>query len=73
MSNYQLGLEYAIQQDKLDELSNYRNQFHISKDNDITLVVSSKQHMIPYGTVKLTKEGHLKEILEKPKFTLKSQ
>jgi|TARA_Y100000294_G_scaffold29021_1_gene24443 dTDP-glucose pyrophosphorylase len=43
-------------------------KFHISNENDITLAVSSKQHMIPYGTVKLTKKGHLKEILEKPKF-----
>jgi dTDP-glucose pyrophosphorylase len=43
-------------------------KFHISNENDITLAVSSKQHIIPYGTVKLTKKGHLKEILEKPKF-----
>ncbi len=34
MSNYQLGLEYAKQQDQLDELSNYRNRFHIPKDNN---------------------------------------
>ena len=34
MSNYQLGLEYAKQQDQLDELSNYRNQFHIPKDKN---------------------------------------
>jgi kynureninase len=34
LSNYQLGLEYAKQQDHLDELSNYRNQFHIPKDNN---------------------------------------
>lgn len=27
-------LSYARQQDELDELSNYRNQFHIPKDND---------------------------------------
>ncbi|WP_120200322.1 kynureninase [Ichthyenterobacterium magnum] len=32
MSNYQSGLEYAKQQDALDELSSYRNQFHIPKD-----------------------------------------
>ncbi|RLD29805.1 MAG: kynureninase [Bacteroidetes bacterium] len=34
MSKFQLGLEYAKQQDHLDELSNYRNQFHIPKDNN---------------------------------------
>ncbi len=32
LSNYKSGLEYAIQQDQLDELSNYREQFHIPKD-----------------------------------------
>lgn len=34
LSNYQLGLDYAKQQDLLDELSDYRNQFHIPKDNN---------------------------------------
>lgn len=34
MSNYQLGLEYAKQQDQLDELSHYRSQFHIPKDKN---------------------------------------
>ncbi len=34
LSNYKSGLEYAIQQDQLDELSNYREQFHIPKDKD---------------------------------------
>ncbi|MCK5400015.1 MAG: kynureninase, partial [Flavobacteriaceae bacterium] len=34
MSNYQLGPDYAKQQDLLDELSDYRNQFHIPKDNN---------------------------------------
>tara|TARA_Y100000294_G_scaffold46423_1_gene43047 strand:- start:314 stop:1396 length:1083 start_codon:yes stop_codon:yes gene_type:complete len=47
-----------------DDLMN----FHISNDNDITLVVSSKEHIIPYGTCKLTKTGYLKKIIEKPKF-----
>ena len=32
MSNYQLGLEFAKNQDKNDALSAYRNQFHIPKD-----------------------------------------
>ena len=42
--------------------------FHISNNNDATLVVSSKEHIIPYGTCKLTKKGHLQKIIEKPKF-----
>ena len=42
--------------------------FHISNNNDLTLVVSSKEHIIPYGTCKLTKKGHLQKIEEKPKF-----
>ncbi|MCF7567260.1 kynureninase [Sabulilitoribacter arenilitoris] len=32
MSNYKLGLKYAKQQDQNDELSLYKNQFHIPKD-----------------------------------------
>ena len=42
--------------------------FHISNGNEATLVVSSKEHVIPYGTCKLTKKGHLQKIIEKPKF-----
>ena len=42
--------------------------FHISSGNEATLVVSSKEHVIPYGTCKLTKKGHLQKIIEKPKF-----
>jgi len=34
LSNYKSGLEYAIQQDQLDELSSYREQFHIPKDKN---------------------------------------
>ncbi len=34
MSNYKLGLEYALEQDKKDNLKQYRNQFHIPKDKD---------------------------------------
>jgi len=34
LSIYQHGLDFAKQQDQLDELSNYRNQFHIPKDNN---------------------------------------
>ena len=32
MSNYQLGLDFAIEQDEKDELASYRNRFHIPKD-----------------------------------------
>ena len=42
--------------------------FHISNGNEATLVVSSKECVIPYGTCKLTKKGHLQKIVEKPKF-----
>ncbi len=34
MSNYKLGLEYALQQDQQDSLKYYQNQFHIPKDKD---------------------------------------
>ena len=32
MSNFKLGLDYAIEQDQNDNLNHYRNQFHIPKD-----------------------------------------
>ena len=41
--------------------------FHISNKNDLTLVVSSKEYIIPYGTCTLNKVGNLKNIIEKPK------
>ena len=41
--------------------------FHIKNKNEATLVVSSKEHVIPYGTCKLTKKGYLEKIIEKPK------
>ena len=34
MSDYNLGLEYAKQQDQLDDLKHYRSQFHIPKGKD---------------------------------------
>ncbi len=34
MSNYKTGLEFAKKQDQLDELSHYREQFHIPKDKN---------------------------------------
>ena len=41
--------------------------FHVSNRNDLTLVASSKEYIIPYGTCKLEKSGQLKNIIEKPK------
>jgi len=32
LSDYKLGLEYALQEDQNDELKTYRSQFHIPKD-----------------------------------------
>ena len=32
LSDYKLGLDYALDQDRKDELKSYRNQFHIPKD-----------------------------------------
>lgn len=34
MFNFQLDLDYAKEQDQLDELAPYRNRFHIPKDKD---------------------------------------
>jgi len=34
LSNYKLGLDFAKELDQNDELSYYRNQFHIPKDNN---------------------------------------
>jgi len=34
LSDYKLGLDYALTQDKNDKLASYRNQFHIPKDKD---------------------------------------
>ena len=34
MSHYKLGLDFAIEQDKNDELATYRNLFHIPKDKN---------------------------------------
>ena len=41
--------------------------FHISNRNDVTLVVSSKEYIIPYGTCTLNNKGNIKNIIEKPK------
>ena len=41
--------------------------FHTSNKNSLTLVASSKEYIIPYGTCKLNKSGQLQSIVEKPK------
>ena len=41
--------------------------FHISNKNNLTLVASSKEYIIPYGTCKLNESGQLRSIIEKPK------
>lgn len=48
----------------LDDLMN----FHLTNRNELTLLVSSKEYVIPYGTCKLTTKGYLQKIVEKPKF-----
>lgn len=53
MSNYQLGLEYAKQQDQNDELSKYRQQFHIPKDtngNDLIYMTGNSLGLQPKST-----------------------
>ena len=42
--------------------------FHLNENYDITLVVSTKEHIIPYGTCHLNGDGHLDYISEKPQF-----
>ena len=52
--------------------SNYYDiyNFHKKNKNDLTLVVSTKQITIPYGTCELDKKGMLKKIIEKPEYDL---
>jgi dTDP-glucose pyrophosphorylase len=42
--------------------------FHIQGDYDITLVASTKEYIIPYGTCELNQEGGLSRINEKPHY-----
>ena len=42
--------------------------FHKKEKNDITLVASAKEYIIPYGTCELNSSGHLSHINEKPQF-----
>ena len=42
--------------------------FTIMRRNDITLVASTKEYIIPYGTCELNEQGHLSNINEKPQY-----
>ena len=53
MSINKIGLEYVKQQDKLDELSSYRNQFHIPKDkngNELIYMTGNSLGLQPKST-----------------------
>lgn len=53
MSNYQLGAEYAKQQDQKDVLASYRNQFHIPKDkhgNEVIYMTGNSLGLQPKAT-----------------------
>ena len=43
-------------------------KFHVDQKFDLTLVASTKEYVIPYGTCDLDKKGHLLKINEKPIF-----
>ena len=43
-------------------------QFHLDNNNDITLVASAKEYIIPYGACELDQNGYLSHINEKPKY-----
>jgi dTDP-glucose pyrophosphorylase len=43
-------------------------EFHLKGDFDVTLVASTKEYIIPYGTCVLNDKGHLSHINEKPKY-----
>jgi dTDP-glucose pyrophosphorylase/predicted transcriptional regulator len=43
-------------------------EFHQKGGYDVTLVASSKEYIIPYGTCELNGEGHLSHINEKPHY-----
>jgi len=51
---------------KADYASLY--EFHQKGGYDISLVASAKKYIIPYGTCELSREGHLKQINEKPEY-----
>lgn len=43
-------------------------EFHLKNNYDVTLLASSKIHQIPYGVCKVSEDGILSKIDEKPKF-----
>ncbi|MFK7871584.1 MAG: sugar phosphate nucleotidyltransferase [Oligoflexales bacterium] len=45
-------------------------KFHQAQNNEITVIGSLQSHILPYGVVKFTEQGHLEEIVEKPKYTV---
>jgi NDP-sugar pyrophosphorylase family protein len=51
---------------KADCVSLY--EFHQKGGYDITLVASTKEYIIPYGTCELNGDGHLSHINEKPHY-----
>ncbi|WP_415863281.1 kynureninase [Thalassobellus suaedae] len=53
LSDYKLGLEYALQQDQNDDLKSYRNQFYIPKDkkgNDLIYMTGNSLGLQPKST-----------------------
>ena len=56
MSNYQTGLKFAKHQDEIDELSKYRNDFHIPKDkngNELIYLCGNSLGLQPKSTKKV--------------------
>lgn len=53
LSDYKLGLDYALEQDQNDVLKSYRNQFHIPKDkqgNDLIYMTGNSLGLQPKQT-----------------------
>jgi dTDP-glucose pyrophosphorylase len=50
--------------------TDYRELYNFHKSNkyDLTLVASTKEYVIPYGTCELNGDGHLSHINEKPRY-----
>ncbi len=50
--------------------ANYESlcSFHVDGGYDLTLVASTKEYIIPYGTCELNETGHLSHINEKPQY-----
>ena len=40
--------------------------YHLKNNNDITILVSSKEFKVPYGVCRINKQGNLVDIIEKP-------